>query len=230
MKRYTQFLFFLIASSVILGAVIVALDLSSVRAQESTSPTMSVAALGTGFTYQGELQNGNEVVNGTCDFQFSLWDAQSGGSQIGTTQTANGVQVAGGRFTTVVNQGNEFGQNAFDGQARWLQLSVRCPSGSGSFTALSPRQSLTAVPYALFALDGNEGPQGPEGPTGPQGAIGPQGPAGEGFRTDCANGDISRWNGNAWVCDLANDHNHGGQSWFGSGMYALQLTNLSTAI
>jgi hypothetical protein len=28
---------------------------------------------------------------------------------------------------------------------------VRCPTGSGSYTTLSPRQALTPVPYALYA-------------------------------------------------------------------------------
>lgn len=195
-------------------------------AQETPNETLSVATVGTGFTYQGELKSQDAAVNGNCDFQFSLWAAASGGSQIGSTQSVSSLAVDNGRFTALVNDGSEFGQNAFDGQARWLQLAVRCPSGSGSFTTLTPRQALSAVPYALFALAGNEGPQGEQGP---RGATGPQGAAGEGFRTDCANGDISRWNGADWLCDAANDHNHGGQSWTGAVPDAgLSVENLSS--
>ncbi|MEE4270136.1 MAG: hypothetical protein V2I67_00580, partial [Thermoanaerobaculales bacterium] len=57
-------------------------------------------ALGTAFTYQGELQESGTPVTGSGDFQFSLWDAASGGAQIGATVPVNSVAVADGRFTT----------------------------------------------------------------------------------------------------------------------------------
>jgi hypothetical protein len=57
------------------------------------------APLGTAFTYQGQLRQAGLPVNGTCDFQFSLFDAATGGAQVGTTQTAIGVTLADGRFT-----------------------------------------------------------------------------------------------------------------------------------
>src|SRR6185503_3873257 len=35
----------------------------------------------------------------------------------------------------------------------WLEIRVRCPASIGAFSAaFSPRQKLTAVPYALFAI------------------------------------------------------------------------------
>ncbi len=103
------------------------------------------AALGTAFTYQGELLESGAPVTGSGDFQFSLWDALQGGSQIGATVPANGVGVIEGRFTTQL----DFGAAAFDGDARWLEIAVDYPSGTGSFTALSPRQPLNAAPYAI---------------------------------------------------------------------------------
>ncbi|MGA9349147.1 MAG: hypothetical protein WBW48_10125 [Anaerolineae bacterium] len=105
------------------------------------------APLSTTFTYQGQLRQGGSPVNGTCDFQFSLWDAASGGAQIGTTQTATSVTVSNGLFTVQL----DFGSAAFTGDARWLEIAVRCPAGSGSYTTLTPRQPLTAAPYALYA-------------------------------------------------------------------------------
>jgi hypothetical protein len=54
-----------------------------------------------------------------------------------------------GLFTVVI----DFGGGAFNGAARWLEIGVRCPAGSGSYTTLSPRQALRAAPYAL-ALPG----------------------------------------------------------------------------
>lgn len=109
------------------------------------------AALGTGFTYQGQLKKDGATVNGTCDFQFSLWDAASDGTQIGTTQTRTNVAVSNGLFTI---PDLDFGALAFQGDARWLAVAVRCPAGSGSYTTLSPRQALTAAPYALSLRPG----------------------------------------------------------------------------
>lgn len=100
------------------------------------------------FTYQGELQDGDTPIDGVCDFQFSLWDALSSGTQIGSTQTNNAVSVSNGRFTILLNNLNQFGSNPFSGDARWLQIAVRCPAGSGGYTTLTPRQELTAAPYA----------------------------------------------------------------------------------
>jgi len=114
------------------------------------------ALMGTAFTYQGQLKSGGSPVNDTCDFQFSLWDAAgsgsppSGGTQIGATQTRSNVSLTNGLFTV---SSLNFGSTAFTGDARWLQITVRCPAGSGSYTALSPRQSLTPAPHAL-ALPG----------------------------------------------------------------------------
>ena len=39
----------------------------------------------------------------------------------------------------------------FAGDARWLDIQVRSPAGSGTFTPLSPRQELTPTPYASCA-------------------------------------------------------------------------------
>ena len=47
----------------------------------------------------------------------------------------------------------DFGADAFNGDARWLEIDVRSPAGGGAFTTLDPRQPLTAAPYAL-ALPG----------------------------------------------------------------------------
>lgn len=104
-------------------------------------------ALGTAFTYQGQLEQSGTPTNGTCDFQFSLFDALSGGNQVGTTLTVSPVSVTDGLFTVQL----DFGGSAFDGNNRWLQIAVRCPTGSGNYTTLAPRQPLTAAPYALYA-------------------------------------------------------------------------------
>jgi hypothetical protein len=81
-----------------------------------------------------------------------LWEAQSGGAQIGGTQPLWVVNVTNGLFTVQLNAGNEFGSSAFDGADRWLQASVSCP-GDIVFTDLE-RQQLTAAPYALSLKPG----------------------------------------------------------------------------
>jgi trimeric autotransporter adhesin len=113
-------------------------------------PLALESLLGTAFTYQGHLRQSGTAVSGACDFQFGLYDAVSGGAQIGTTQTKSNVAVSGGLFTVA---DLDFGAGAFNGLARWLAIGVRCPAGSGSYTPLTPRQALTPAPYAL-ALPG----------------------------------------------------------------------------
>ena len=105
----------------------------------------------TGFTYQGQLLDNGSPVSGICDFLFGLWSDSGASSQVGALQTVSNVSVNDGLFTAVVNSGGEFGVDAFDGGTRWLGVSVRCPAGSGGYTALSPAQSITPVPYAFYA-------------------------------------------------------------------------------
>lgn len=102
-------------------------------------------ALGTAFTYQGELRQSGTPVSGAGDFQFSMWDALSAGAQVGSTVVVNAVSVVDGRFTAQI----DFGAAAFSGDARWLEIEVDFPSGTGSPTPLSPRQALSPAPYAL---------------------------------------------------------------------------------
>ncbi len=118
---------------------------------QSVSPQRPALALGTAFTYQGQLQQDGQPVSGACDFQFSLWDAASAGTQVGSTVDASAQAVSGGLFTASL----DFGAGAFDGvgaelPARWLEVGVRCPAGGGSFAGLG-RQALSPAPYALSA-------------------------------------------------------------------------------
>lgn len=112
--------------------------------------------LGTAFTYQGHLKKNGGPVNGTADLMFTLFDAEGtgsppvGGAQIGSAQSVSNVAVTDGVFTVTLNGSGQFGPNAFNGDARWLQIAVRSPSGGGvAFTTLSPRQPMTPAPYAL---------------------------------------------------------------------------------
>src|SRR5262245_52531341 len=107
-------------------------------------------ALGTNFTYQGQLKQAGTPLNGAVDFEFRLWTSITSGVVVGIPNTINNVNVVDGLFTVSL----DFGAFAFNGAQRWLEIAVRHPAGSGSFTTLSPRQPLTATPYALYALSG----------------------------------------------------------------------------
>lgn len=105
----------------------------------------------TAFTYQGQLKQAGVPLSGTADILFMLWDQAgegdppTGGSLVVDPVEVSEVTVTNGLFTVSL----DFGVEAFDGDARWLQTAVRSPAGSGTYKTLSPRQPLTPVPYAL---------------------------------------------------------------------------------
>ncbi len=150
MKRNTQYatrntLFSLLLALVLIGVVLMAHQ-AQAQEPEPQGIQSSQALVGTGFTYQGRLiQNGNPVSD-TCDFQFGLYDAAGDGNPVGGAQAKPGVPVSDGYFT--VNN-LDFGNSAFNGDARWLEIAVDCGDGA---TTLSPRVSLDGTPYAFYAL------------------------------------------------------------------------------
>jgi hypothetical protein len=113
------------------------------RTQEGVAAPQATA-LGSAFTYQGQLKKSGQAYNGACDFQFSLHDAATGGEQVGGLLTKSGVNVADGVFAVKL----DFGAGAFSGDARWLQAAVKCP-GDERFFIFNARQELTPAPYAL---------------------------------------------------------------------------------
>jgi hypothetical protein len=121
-----------------------------------TSVVSAQTPLGTVFTYQGRLTLAGQPVNNTADFQFTLWDAEAAGNQVGAMSPVGNVTVANGLFTVEINANNEFGGDAFNGEARWLEIAVRSPSGQGQFTPVVPREELSATPYALFAMNADK--------------------------------------------------------------------------
>src|SRR5215212_11487351 len=61
-------------------------------------PTQPQSAIGSGFSYQGQLKDGGNPANGPYDFQFKLYDASSGGTQAGSTVAMLNQPVTGGLF------------------------------------------------------------------------------------------------------------------------------------
>ena len=105
----------------------------------------------TSFTYQGKLVDNGTPASGTYDLTFKLYDTATAGSgtQQGATLNLTSVPVSAGIFTVQL----DFGACAdcFNGAARFLEISVK-PTASSTFTTLSPRQAVTANPYAIKSL------------------------------------------------------------------------------
>lgn len=208
MKSPTSSRSFGIPRSLLAALVLVLLlaGASSARLSAQTTSEPAAVPIGTSFTYQGQLQQDGTAVRRLCDFEFTLWDAEAGGTQVGPVNLRNSVSVRNGMFTVQL----DFGPSAFPAESRWLQIAVGCPAGSGPSTTLLPREVVGPVPYALNAVgpitpqsvsvggnlvidaqgrwtgdptglvgpQGPAGPAGPRGDTGPQGATGPEGPVG----------------------------------------------------
>jgi hypothetical protein len=131
----------IIPSSVGLPAAL--LLLATLNLQPST-----LLAQDTAFTYQGRFSTNGVPFSGPVEFQFTLWDTASGGTAVATNNPASLVATAaGGLFTVAL----DFGLNPFNGQPRFLQTDAR--TAIGPFTPLSPRQPVTATPYAFRAMN-----------------------------------------------------------------------------
>ncbi len=112
------------------------------------------APMGTAFTYQGHIYDANSPANNVYDFQFKLYDALVGGSQVGSDFDSPDVDVVDGSFAVVL----DFGSGAFTGDTRWLEIAVRPGDSTDRHTTLSPRQETTPAPYAVYAeTAGNAG-------------------------------------------------------------------------
>lgn len=120
------------------------------------------------FSYQGYL--GTSVAAGagaaagqptvpitdTCEFEFSLWDQDVDGTQLGTAMVLDGaggnpppVDVADGIFTILLDADILGLPSA--GPLPYLQISVCCPAGGCTRQLLMPRTLLTYAPAAIGA-------------------------------------------------------------------------------
>ncbi len=101
-----------------------------------TGTVFASTPLGNAITYQGRLTQDGNLVTGDANMVFFLYDAEIGGNPVGNVNGA--LPVVDGVFTVDL----DFGPDAFNGDARWLEISV-------DGNTLSPRQPMTAAPYAL---------------------------------------------------------------------------------
>lgn len=113
--------------------------------------------LGTAFTYQGELRQAGALAEGEFDFQFDLFDVLDGGISVSTTVQLEDVVVHEGIFSVEL----DFGTDVFDGRQLWLEIGAREGDSVGGYSTLTPRQKLTATPYAIssFSVAGASQPE-----------------------------------------------------------------------
>ncbi len=121
---------------------LVLLVLTALNVQLSTA-----RAQGTAFTYQGRLNDGGASANGNYDLRFTVYDSPSAGLVVGGPLTNSPATVSNGLFTVTLDPG----VGVFTGPARWLEIGVRTNGSVAAYTTLSPRQALTASPYAITA-------------------------------------------------------------------------------
>ncbi|MCP4664510.1 MAG: hypothetical protein GY856_54695 [bacterium] len=162
-----------------------------------TAQLAAAAPVDTSFSYQGLLTDGTAAANGLYDFEFRLYDDPELGSPVGPVESRDAVEVVDGRFLVQL----DFGAGAVTGEARWLEIAVQPKNGGSGFITLSPRQQLTATPYALHSLSSSWA-----------GLIGI--PAGFADNVDddtlaersCAPDEILQWSGSDWICaDVGGD-------------------------
>ncbi|MFO7642561.1 MAG: hypothetical protein R6X17_15225, partial [Candidatus Competibacteraceae bacterium] len=133
--------------------------------------------------------------NGFYDFRFILWNAEVGGSQVGNILIREDLPVIEGFFTVTL----DFGASVLDGNPRYLEVAVRDGSSTGIYTVLSPRQMLTATPYASYAARAPWSglinvPSGLD--DGDDDTL---------AELACTNNQIAKWNGRAWACAADKD-------------------------
>jgi hypothetical protein len=131
-------------------SVFMCLIAPSVQAQTSLGTTIRFS--------RANMKLNNVTLNGTFDFRFKLFDAPTGGTQIGPILTITNLNVSNGSLPT---QSLDFGPDAFTGEARWVE--VRARQGTAAFAPVGLRNKIFAVPYAL-ALPGLRTQQNPDSP------------------------------------------------------------------
>ncbi|MCA9293605.1 MAG: hypothetical protein KDA20_07310 [Phycisphaerales bacterium] len=113
------------------------------------TPPLLAGASDTAFTYQGRLRSSGSPASGAHNFEFALWNAAIGGSQVGATLNVPGLLVTNGLFVVKL----DFGADAWDNHDRFLEITV-------DGVALAPRQPVTPAPYAVqtrgILVDGAE--------------------------------------------------------------------------
>jgi hypothetical protein len=101
------------------------------------------------FTYQGSLNDNGAPATGEYDLIFRLYNAASGGAQLGAQVVHENTQVTDGLFTVEL----DFGDDLFLMTPRYLEVRVRPGASGGSFDILTPRTTVNPAPAAHHATN-----------------------------------------------------------------------------
>jgi hypothetical protein len=125
---------------------------ASAQEADPQSGVSAQAAVDTAFTYQGYLEEDGSPANGEYDFEFNIYNQESGGSVVFGPWNLEDETVSDGYFTVPIDV---LAPDAvFDGGERWLEVGVRPGSSIGSYTYLTPLQPLRPTPYAFSLWPG----------------------------------------------------------------------------
>jgi hypothetical protein len=183
------------ARSVVSGVAVVALvivlggSLVALADPGSQAAPASPSSLGTAFTYQGHLIEGQNPANGPFDLTFSLYDDLEEGNQVGTTLFRT-VTITDGLFSLELDFGS-----VFDDKALWLEIGVRPAGEPEPYTTLLPRQRLTPAPFAIYASTTSWA-----GLTNMPDGFGDDVDDDTLASLGCNSGQIAEWNGTIWTC------------------------------
>jgi hypothetical protein len=122
---------------------------------QASPPAQEPNPPGVIIPYPGRLDGeaGQPVADGAYDFTFALYDAKVGGEPL-WSEAQEGVAVQEGAFNALLGSVDAIPMEALEGGERWLAVGVRGP-GEADFTALTPRQRLSAAAPSSPAAPSN---------------------------------------------------------------------------
>ncbi|MDH4226463.1 MAG: hypothetical protein OEV59_01730 [Deltaproteobacteria bacterium] len=152
----------------------------------------SYAAVPGTMSYQGKLTNNGSgtPVTGPVNITFKIYNVASGGSAL-WTETINSVQAANGIFTVTLGQTTPITSTIINVADLYIGVTA------GSDPEMTPRQKLSLVPFAVRAAEADSVawsgitsvPAGlSDGDNDTLGGL------------TCANGQVAKSNGSAWIC------------------------------
>ncbi|MDE2237303.1 MAG: hypothetical protein KGK30_05390, partial [Elusimicrobia bacterium] len=134
-----------------------ALKALSLAAALTLSARLACAAVPQYINYQGKLgdASGNPLT-GTYSFQFTFYDAASGGNQLFQEQwtgTSNAVGVVNGIYSVQIGSLTVGGipASTFDGSSVYLEIAVNLGTSLSGAETLSPRERLAASVYSIHS-------------------------------------------------------------------------------
>lgn len=181
-------------------------------------PAVATAQVPPKLGYQGRLLKADgKPQTGTVPITFSVLATETGGAALWTETQPQVALTSDGFFSTVLGEVVAIGTGVFNGSERFLEVNV-------NGTALSPRQRINSVAYALMSTDarnlvggtvdaasirvgGNPVIDGAGKLVGTAAYV-----AGSGISlsnntislmNSCLSGEILRWNGTTWACSTA---------------------------